>query len=373
MVSRLFISLVIGSFFFVGAAAHAAPLTNEQVTAILSLLRSFGAEAEVVTRVEKDLRGESAQCPTLQYPLFRGSTDTTTAGEVSWVQDFLAVALPHGFYGPLTEEAVRAFQIRENIVVSGTPEKTGFGVVGPLTRARLQEVCNESKNVGTARDARPPEDATQDSMQTLEEIYQPTPLSFSTPLPPGTEPNTVNADYFRAVIQTLGTEQGMTSAELQRIDAVITETLESDEDINATFQNEVIANDNGSGGGISRAISILALSGAATLAPALISQATAALTAPLAPGVPFGATNHYFSFPCTCSGTWLLIFPPLPPSFPTALSYVPGTQLFASYNLPLGRSIVGTYTPPGICFAGPTCQPIPSQGMILPVTGSSPI
>lgn len=43
-----------------------------------------------------------------------------------------------GFYGPLTEAAVKAFQAKHGIASSGSPETTGFGAVGPRTRERIR-------------------------------------------------------------------------------------------------------------------------------------------------------------------------------------------------------------------------------------------
>ncbi len=44
------------------------------------------------------------------------------------------------YFGPLTEKAVQKFQIKHGVVTSGTVQTTGFGSVGPKTRAKLQEV-----------------------------------------------------------------------------------------------------------------------------------------------------------------------------------------------------------------------------------------
>ena len=50
-----------------------------------------------------------------------------------------------GYYGTITEEAVQAFQCKHNIICTGTPQTTGYGVVGPKTRAKLNELLNSEK------------------------------------------------------------------------------------------------------------------------------------------------------------------------------------------------------------------------------------
>lgn len=49
-----------------------------------------------------------------------------------------------GYYGPVTEEAVKRLQADEGVVSSGEPETTGWGVFGPRTRQRVTRlVCQE--------------------------------------------------------------------------------------------------------------------------------------------------------------------------------------------------------------------------------------
>lgn len=42
-----------------------------------------------------------------------------------------------GYYGPVTEDAVKKFQAKEGLVSKGNPETTGYGQIGPKTRARI--------------------------------------------------------------------------------------------------------------------------------------------------------------------------------------------------------------------------------------------
>lgn len=55
-------------------------------------------------------------------------------------KDIYPEGITSGFYGTLTRKAVERFQIKYGIVSSGTPESTGFGLAGPTTRAKIQEI-----------------------------------------------------------------------------------------------------------------------------------------------------------------------------------------------------------------------------------------
>lgn len=87
----------------------------------------------------------SANCPLIGRVLKRGSS----GDDVSRLQKFLAVdpsiypeAQTTGYYGALTEAAVKRWQAKYNIVSSGTAESTGFGVVGPRTAAAISLQCS---------------------------------------------------------------------------------------------------------------------------------------------------------------------------------------------------------------------------------------
>lgn len=54
---------------------------------------------------------------------------------------------PTGYYGSITAQAVQEFQARNGIVSSGTPSTTGYGRVGPKTRAALNIHCKEVNNI----------------------------------------------------------------------------------------------------------------------------------------------------------------------------------------------------------------------------------
>lgn len=48
-----------------------------------------------------------------------------------------------GYYGNLTKQAVERFQCAQSIVCSGTMDTTGFGAIGPVTLAKLNELIGQ--------------------------------------------------------------------------------------------------------------------------------------------------------------------------------------------------------------------------------------
>ncbi len=94
-------------------------------------------------------------CQAFSRNMGRGSTDGTTGGEVTKLQQLLAQdssiypeGLVTGFFGSATENAVQRAQKKAGIVSSGTPDTTGFGFVGPATRGFFySRWCNDSGSV----------------------------------------------------------------------------------------------------------------------------------------------------------------------------------------------------------------------------------
>ena len=167
---RTFISFAV-VFALLATPAYAASLTETQIQAIVGLVASFGASPDVVKNVEASLRGSapaSSASPqssavssdVCQYAskilvnLSLGSTDATTLGQVTYLQKFLGSQVT-GFFGPLTEKAVQAWQVKYGVVTSGTPETTGYGAVGPGTRATFVKVCSSSSTVPPVETAVP--------------------------------------------------------------------------------------------------------------------------------------------------------------------------------------------------------------------------
>ncbi len=84
-------------------------------------------------------------CPNLISYLARGSRGQ----EVRDLQTFLSQnkdiypeGITTGYFGALTENAVKRWQAKYNIVSSGSPKTTGYGAVGPKTRQKIKEICS---------------------------------------------------------------------------------------------------------------------------------------------------------------------------------------------------------------------------------------
>lgn len=94
-----------------------------------------------------------------------------------------------------------------------------------------------------------------------------------------------------------------------------------------------------------------------------------------ATGLPFGGPILY-AFPCTCSTTWLTLVGPTSNLLTSAkiLDYQPGSQAFASYNLPFAPYVLGNYVlsaPTCYMYVGVSCSPVYTDGLITPLVGSS--
>lgn len=73
----------------------------------------------------------------------------STGGDVTRLQTYLAAnpdlypsGLITGYFGLLTQGGVQKFQAAQGIVSSGTPATTGYGRVGPITMARLNQLMD---------------------------------------------------------------------------------------------------------------------------------------------------------------------------------------------------------------------------------------
>ena len=151
--------LVLVTFFSAKTTpVHAVANTSSTGVSVAEIIELFIAleiipsdKAEQARSILKERVGDESapalvRCVTLTQNLYMGVSDAATGGEVTKLQAFLKetgdFTYPKvtGYYGPATETAVQRWQARMQIVTSGSPETNGYGVVGPMTRARM--VCS---------------------------------------------------------------------------------------------------------------------------------------------------------------------------------------------------------------------------------------
>ena len=85
--------------------------------------------------------GTTTTLPPLTGPFGIGMrSDQVKLLQQMLIQDGSMSGEATGYYGPLTQKAVETFQIKYNLVISGTPATTGFGLAGPGTRAKLNSL-----------------------------------------------------------------------------------------------------------------------------------------------------------------------------------------------------------------------------------------
>lgn len=106
----------------------------------------------IATSVPKNCAGQIASAPTgyagalLNRALGRGSSgsDVSVLQNFLVSQGFMTADNATGYFGPITEAAVQKFQAAQGIVSSGSPITTGYGNVGPSTRARINAMLGSS-------------------------------------------------------------------------------------------------------------------------------------------------------------------------------------------------------------------------------------
>lgn len=108
---------------------------------------------DTVTQLQQS-KTSSTACPTPGKTMKRGSTGI----DVTRLQQFLAQdksVYPEGTitgtYGPLTETAVKRFQVKNGIASSGTADTTGYGAVGPRTATAIAASCSGASGTTTLK------------------------------------------------------------------------------------------------------------------------------------------------------------------------------------------------------------------------------
>jgi peptidoglycan hydrolase-like protein with peptidoglycan-binding domain len=132
---------------------------SAQVPSESSLLNQIQQLLQLVNELQQQLeaqRGGSEatsastaaySCIELTRSMYLGSNDASTAGQVGKLQRFLQNTGHYtygevtGYFGPATQQAVQRWQSANGVVSNGTPDTTGFGLVGSKTRAEMSLGC----------------------------------------------------------------------------------------------------------------------------------------------------------------------------------------------------------------------------------------
>lgn len=119
-------------------------LTHSKIGIVSAFLFALGFVAVPA------LAQTSANCPTFTRTLSFGSrgSDVVSLQQFLGAQGLLSSDSFTGYFGPLTQAAIRQWQTQKSIVSSGTAASTGFGVVGPRTRAAILSSCGTTSAAG---------------------------------------------------------------------------------------------------------------------------------------------------------------------------------------------------------------------------------
>ncbi len=123
------------------------------------IITGITISAFVLVSAPISTEAQTNACVNLTRLLQLGSSDATTNGEVSKLQQFLTETGDYtygsitGYFGPATEAALKKYQCAKGIACSGTPRETGYGVVGPRTRAAMR--CQVGGSGGVTLTASP--------------------------------------------------------------------------------------------------------------------------------------------------------------------------------------------------------------------------
>ncbi len=168
--------------------ANAADLTA-QVQALLQQVTTLQSQLGAGSGTTNSVSVSTGACPLIGRVLKRGAS----GDDVSRLQRYLAAnasIYPEGqitgYYGALTEAAVKRWQAANNIVSSGSPDTTGYGVVGPRTAAAIALQCGAGTGSGGVSNVTAP---------TVGGFIEVTPVSGNAPLLVSvkTSVNTVNS------------------------------------------------------------------------------------------------------------------------------------------------------------------------------------
>jgi|GEM_PF-6951038 hypothetical protein len=104
-----------------------------------------------IPAVAKNTGSFALACPSLARALGRGDEGDDVAGLQTFLIEhgYLGIGAATGYFGTLTETALQNWQAAKGIVSSGDAHRTGWGLLGPTTRAAIAAACKKTTSTGT--------------------------------------------------------------------------------------------------------------------------------------------------------------------------------------------------------------------------------
>ncbi|MCF7835904.1 MAG: peptidoglycan-binding protein [Candidatus Marinimicrobia bacterium] len=132
---------------FLPSSSYASTASDlqAQITALLAQVQTLQNQLSTIQTTIT-----TSGCPNITSDLYLGVENS----QVTALQNYLAndssiypEKLVTGYYGSLTEKAVQRWQAKYGVVSSGSADTTGYGVVGPKTRAKMNSVCGGTSTI----------------------------------------------------------------------------------------------------------------------------------------------------------------------------------------------------------------------------------
>lgn len=280
------------------------------------------------------------------------------------------------YFGHITKSAVVRFQEKyRNKVLTPVNLTLGNGYVGFYTRKKLNTLSqtlsqttntlSQIKRKGTQPKS---QSLTNTAKNPVKNNVEQNPIAIPRQITQSQNPNMVNSDRLFSAIEKSARAKHLSSAKIAKIETQVRKDLATTTDLRATFLKLVQRN--------SRQVTIekSVFSSALSTIEQALGMVFTPKKARASIGVPFGGPL-LSAFWCTCSKTWLIAIGPLPPTYVELLDYLEGSQAFLSYNIPATNWLLGSYSGGNVCFIKlpKKCLQIPSEGVITPIVGSSPL
>ncbi|MFA5778009.1 MAG: peptidoglycan-binding domain-containing protein [Candidatus Paceibacterota bacterium] len=280
----------------------------------------------------------------------------STGEQVKCLQERIGTKVD-GKFGPMTKASVVFWQSGHGLLPDG--------IVGPLTRTIINSITTVGDVYPAGCSSFYGYSVTTGKKCNTSSLTAPDPVEQTN----NTNPDLTNLDQFIGTVVLVAQEKGLNKNEVTIIaDSLREEVASSRINYNEEFK-EMLVNEANASYVLQSSVTIFDK----VLAKALSFLGIVPRVAQAAVGEPFGGTL-IFPFYCPVSGNWMITITPLPPTYVVLLSYTPGTQGFASYNIPYTKNLLGFYAGNGNCRyqVGPYTVTIPTQGTVGKMVGSSP-